>query len=87
MQVKAIADARVKTDKIDAHILAQLLRTDFIPEVIMPDTPTWELRQRMTHRQLLARHRTAARNAVCGILHRKLLMAPMRELFGPAGRR
>ncbi|MCC7463190.1 MAG: IS110 family transposase [Gammaproteobacteria bacterium] len=86
MQVKAIADARVKTDKIDAHILAQLLRTDFIPDVVMPDTQTWELRQLMTHRQLLARHRTAVRNAVCGVLHRKLLMAPMRELFGPTDR-
>jgi hypothetical protein len=74
MQVKAIARARVKTDKIDAYILAQLLRADFIPEVEMPGEETWELRQLMTHRQLLARHRTAARNAVCGILNRKLLM-------------
>lgn len=87
MQVKAIAEARIKTDKIDAHILAQLLRTDFIPAVVMPDDPTWQLRQLMTHRQLLARHRTATRNAVCGILHRKLLTAPVRELFGPTGRR
>lgn len=87
MQVKAIAEARIKTDRIDAHILAQLLRTDFIPAVAMPDDATWELRQLMTHRQLLARHRTATRNAVCGILHRKLLSAPVRELFGPTGRR
>ena len=28
MQVKAIAHARIKTDKVDAHILAQLLRLD-----------------------------------------------------------
>lgn len=87
LQVKAIAHARIKTDKVDAHILAQLLRSDFIPEVTMPDVPTWELRQLMTHRQLLARHRTATRNAICGILHRKLLTAPVKELFGPTGRR
>lgn len=87
MQVKAIAHARVKTDKIDAHILAQLLRADFIPEVEMPGEDTWELRQLMTHRQLLARHRTAARNAVCGILNRKLLKPPLKELFGPSGRK
>ncbi len=30
--VKAIAYAKVKTDKVDSHILAQLLRMDFIPE-------------------------------------------------------
>ena len=87
MQVKAIAHARVKTDKIDAHILAQLLRADFIPEVEMPGEDTWKLRQLMTHRQLLARHRTAARNAVCGILNRKLLKPPLKELFGPSGRK
>ena len=29
-QLKAIANARIKTDKVDAHILAQLLRLDFL---------------------------------------------------------
>ena len=54
MQVKAIAHARIKTDKVDAHILAQLLRTDFIPTVTMPEEKIWALRQLVTHRQLLA---------------------------------
>ena len=31
-RVKAIASARIKTDKIDARILAHLLRTDLIPD-------------------------------------------------------
>jgi len=87
LQVKAIAHARIKTDKVDAHILAQLLRADFIPEVTMPEAKTWELRQLVTHRRLFAKHRTATRNAICGIVHRKLLKAPMKELFGPSGRR
>ena len=30
--VKAIAYAKVKTDRVDSHILAQLLRMDYIPE-------------------------------------------------------
>ena len=34
--VKAIASARVKTDKIDARILAHLLRTDLVPEAWAP---------------------------------------------------
>jgi transposase len=33
MQVKAIAHARIKTDKIDAGVLAQLQASDFLPEV------------------------------------------------------
>ena len=31
-QCKAIASARLKNDKVDAHILAQLLRADLLPE-------------------------------------------------------
>mgnify|MGYP000359588282 CR=1 FL=1 len=33
-QVKAIAKAKIKTDKRDSRILAHLLRMDFIPEAI-----------------------------------------------------
>ena len=31
MATKAIAQAKVKTDKVDAHVLAQLFRCDFLP--------------------------------------------------------
>jgi transposase len=33
LQIKAIAQAKVKTDRIDAEVLANLLRCDFLPEV------------------------------------------------------
>jgi transposase len=59
LQVKAIAHARVKTDKVDAHILAQLLRLDFIPEVEMPDEETWALRQLVSHQRFLGKQRVA----------------------------
>lgn len=45
LQTKAIAQARVKTDKIDARVLAQLLRADFLPAVWQPDPATAHLRQ------------------------------------------
>jgi transposase len=87
LQVRAIAHARVKTDKVDAHILAQLLRLDFIPAVTMPEPETWQLRQLVTHQQLLSRKRTAIRNAIHGILHRKLLRGPHAEPFSIVGRK
>ncbi|MBZ5653446.1 MAG: IS110 family transposase, partial [Acidobacteriia bacterium] len=31
-KVKAIAEAKIKTDKIDARVLAHLLRADLLPE-------------------------------------------------------
>ncbi|MCF6098511.1 hypothetical protein SAMN05428953_12118 [Mesorhizobium muleiense] len=34
MQVKAIAHARIKTDKIDAGVLAQLHASGFLAEVL-----------------------------------------------------
>jgi len=41
---KAIAQAEVKTDKVDARVLAQLLRCDFPPEVWYPDTAAQQMR-------------------------------------------
>ena len=44
--VRLIAEAKVKTDKIDARVLAQLYAAGFLPEVWMPDEAT-ELRRRL----------------------------------------
>ncbi len=40
LKVKAIADAKIKTDKIDATVLAHLLRADLVPEEAGPDHQT-----------------------------------------------
>lgn len=87
MQVKAIAHARIKTDKVDAHILAQLLRTDFIPEVEMPDARTWELRQLVSHRRHVVKHRVALKNTVHALVNRRLLHYEGLHLFTGPGRR
>ena len=86
-QVKAIAHARVKTDKIDAHILAQLLRVGFIPEVVMPDAETWALRELISHRRFLGKQRVALRNRIHSLANSKLFDCPVIELFGAGGRR
>ena len=39
-KTRAIAEAKVKTDKVDAQILAQLLAADYLPAVWMPDPAT-----------------------------------------------
>src|SRR5579871_3138263 len=44
LKTRAIAEAKVKTDKIDARILAQLLAADFLPPVWLPDERTRRLR-------------------------------------------
>jgi transposase len=87
MQVKAIAYARVKTDKVDAYILAQLLRIGFIPEVEMPDEQTWELREHISHRRFLGKQRVALRNRIRGLINSRLYHCPFVELLGASGRR
>jgi transposase len=83
--VKAIAHAKVKTDKIDAHILAQLLRMDFIPEVQMPSAQAWEVRQLGSHRRFLIKQRTAAKNSIHSLLHKNFLVCPYPTLFSKKG--
>lgn len=76
VQVKAIASAKIKTDKVDAWTLAQLLRADFLPAVQMPSADTWALRQLCSHRRLLLKQRTAAKNTIHAILDRRLIRRP-----------
>ena len=62
MQVKAIAHARIKTDKIDAGVLAQLQASGFLPEVWVPDERTERLRRLVARRYQVVRHRTRGKH-------------------------
>jgi transposase len=44
LKVKAIADAKIKTDKIDATVLAHLLRADLVPTAHAPSQRAREVR-------------------------------------------
>lgn len=86
LRTRAIAAAKTKTDQIDAATLAQLLAADYLPEVWQPDAATQALRRLVAHRAGLVRGRTGARNRVHAICARRLLSAPVSDLFGVAGR-
>ncbi|MCA1677878.1 MAG: IS110 family transposase [Actinobacteria bacterium] len=86
MRTRAIASAKVKTDKIDAKVLAQLGAADFLPEVWAPDAVTRALRRRVAHRSSLVVQRTRLRNQVHAVLTRNLIDAPMTDVFGQGGR-
>ena len=51
IRIKQIAEARTKTDKRDALILARLLAANLIPEVWVPPVPVRELRQLVSQRR------------------------------------
>jgi transposase len=86
-KTRAIAEAKVKTDKVDARILAQLLAADFLPPVWLPDERTRGLRRQVTRRAHLVRQRTRTKNQVHAILARNLAPTPpVSDLFGKTGR-
>src|SRR5262245_8646007 len=67
LQVKAIAHAHIKTDKIDAGVLASLRAADFLPEIWLPDADTERLRRLVAGRNQVVRHRTRIKNEVHAI--------------------
>ena len=62
--VKAIAYARVKTDKVDARMLADLLRADMIPEAYVPGKDVREVRDLVRRRHYMVKLRTMLKNKV-----------------------
>src|SRR5438094_4767914 len=68
LRCKAIASARLKNDKVDAEILAQLLRADLLPEAWIAPPPVRQLRTLLRHRVQLVRLRTLLRNRIHAVL-------------------
>ena len=85
LQTKAIAHAKVKTDKVDARILARLLASDFIPEVTVPEKKTVELRHISSMRSFYVKGRTMIKNRIHSILHRNLIHHKFSDLFSSPG--
>jgi len=87
LQVKAIAHAHVKTDKIDAGTLASLFAAGYLPEIWTPDAETERKRRLTARRYQIVRHRTRLKNEVHAILHAHLVpKCPHSELFNRPGR-
>jgi transposase len=68
LRCKAIASARLKNDKVDAAILAQLLRADLLPEAWIAPPAVRQLRALLRHRAQLVRLRTLLRNRIHAVL-------------------
>ena len=84
-RLRAIAEAKVKTDKVDARTLCELLEAGFLPEVFGPDEETRALRRRLARRAALVRQRTRAKNELHAVLARNLKgRPPMSDVFGVA---
>ncbi len=85
LRTRAIAQAKIKTDKLDARVIAQLLRLDYLPEVWQPDDDTLHLRRATTERAILTHDRTRIKNRIHSILHQRLLTPPTKDVFSKGG--
>ena len=87
LQVKAIAYAHVKTDKVDAGTLASLHAAGYLPEIWTADAATERMRRMVARRYQVVRHRTRIKNEVHSILHAHLIpKCPHADLFNGRGR-
>src|SRR3954462_9291293 len=67
-KVKAVAPLACKTDRVDARVLAELVRRDLVPTVWVPSVEERANRERLRRRMHLIRLRTSATNRSFGLL-------------------
>ena len=85
--VRAIAYARVKTDKIDAAILAKLHAGGFLPEVWVADDDTQRQRRQTAERMGVLEQMVRTKGRIHAILHANLIPTYPGHLFGKAAKK
>lgn len=86
LKVKVIASARIKTDKIDASVLCDLLRTNLLPEAYFASKEVRFWKEMVRFRASLIHLRTQVKNKIHSLLFKNALRHPFTDLFGKAGR-
>jgi transposase len=84
-KVKLIAEARLKSDKVDAEVLGRLLAADFIPQVWVPPHEIRDLRNLVGHWQLLKKMSTMMKNKIHAVLMRQVIGGAEKNLFSKKG--
>jgi transposase len=86
-ELRAITEAKIKSDRLDARMLARLLAAGLLNGCWLPDERTRSLGRRLARRAQLVRHRTRCKNEVHAVLMRNLKRRPpMTDAFGKSGR-
>ena len=84
-KTKAIASARIKNDKLDSHMLAQLLRADLLATVHVSSHQSRQLKELLRHRSKLVRDTVRMKNRIHNIMAKNNLTVPASDLFGKQG--
>jgi len=89
-EVKAIAKAKIKTDKRDSYKLAHLLRMDYIPEVYQRSCENRTCQRVLRQRAFYVRMATRLKNRIRALLAQqseeiRLEIARQKNIFGTKG--
>jgi len=85
IKTKPIASARIKNDKKDSHMLAQLLIADLIAPVYVNSLEIRKLKELLRHRARLGRDIARMKNRIHHLLLKSNLQVPYSDLFGKRG--
>lgn len=84
-KTRIIGEAKVKTDKIDSRILAQLLRADFLPTSFIADPKTRDEREWLRHRIYLVRLQTSVKVRLHCLIDKYNIRHDFSDLFSKDG--
>lgn len=84
-KTKIIAQAKIKSDKLDARILSDLLRTGLVYESYVPVKEFREKRSLVRHRIALSRTKIKLANKIHAILDKYEYRTELTDIFGRSG--
>lgn len=84
-KTRLIAEAKIKTDRLDAKVLARLLRGDLIAECYVPSKETRLARALLGHRTNVLREQTKTKNRIHSLLDKYELECEYDNIFGVHG--
>ena len=85
--IKAFDNRRVKNDRLDARLLADLLRMHCLPEAWIPPREIRELRELVRYRHKLVDDRSGLKAQVHAVLAKEGIRFPISHIWGPVGSR
>ncbi|MFQ5802592.1 MAG: IS110 family transposase [Candidatus Methylomirabilales bacterium] len=85
LKTKAIASARIKTDRLDKGILAHLGLADLVPQAYIPSRDIRDLREVLRHRAFMVALQTRLKNRIHSSLGKLGIDTAYTDLFGKAG--
>jgi transposase len=85
-KTRIIAEAKIKNDRMDARVLADLVRADLVAESYVPTKDIREQRALLRQRRSLVEDTVAVKNRIHNLLDKYDLRPQYSDLFGKQGR-